>query len=732
MRRCRILVVAVLLIALATGLLVLLWRPSAPQGRQTEGESGAPATTQREHPAGWDTLKNAQLPSPRGTLTIQGTVIGPLGAVAGAAVVATEADGDEVLSARMCQCDDHCGNKLLECNCAEAARQLHELVAARIGEAQPLARATADAQGNFLLEGLKAGTYALWATSDDQSGVLPDVVAGASSLEVEIAPGVKLEGRVTDESGQPVAGAWVTGIFTQSSRFFDATSDATGHFKLSGLPHGQFRFVADHQGLLPASTSLQAEGAKQVELELKFPRSLSGHVMASERPAPGAKVELFGEHRKATAVADSQGAYSVTGLRPGDYVVRAEGAGGIARATVTLDARESRLDLQLGPTAHLQGRVSDETGAPAVAEVIATADGQDVARVTSASDGSFQLGELPPGKYSLVARLERHPGPETVVELAPGAEHSIELKVFRGATVTGQVVDLNGAPVGNATVSFDAAKAKSSSAKSDSDGGFRVGGVEPGHRKWTVEQTDFMEASGELDVPSAPLTVRLEPGASISGEFTDEDNRPVVGDVGARRGDDSNEKVKWVKSDVQGKYELKGLASGHYQVWGWGPKRERTTQSEVDVADHESAKLDLNLEAGVAISGTVVDEAGDSAPGVKVVAFSQRSETDIDAVGHRETVSSPDGGFLLAHLTAGNSYRVLVGDEGRLFFGKKRILTAPATDVPAGGSFEATPSGKSGAHRRLCDSRLLGGRGREAHPGWPFRRRGATGGRGDD
>ncbi|HLK99659.1 MAG TPA: carboxypeptidase-like regulatory domain-containing protein [Myxococcaceae bacterium] len=111
-------------------------------------------------------------PKPTG-LTIQGTVLGPRGLVAGARVLATLAVEGETLST------------------------LPELVEERRGEALTLAEAVTAEDGSFVLSGLEPGSYALWVESVEGAGFQDGVGAGSSSVVLRMGAGVRLSGTVT-------------------------------------------------------------------------------------------------------------------------------------------------------------------------------------------------------------------------------------------------------------------------------------------------------------------------------------------------------------------------------------------------------------------------------------------------------------------------------------------------------------------------------------------------------
>ena len=121
-------VVGILALGFLIGLVAWwLWPADAPG----EGEVAAAAVTSANEGALPEARKqsswNAPI-QPRGERRLSGVVLRDGRPVAGAVVTGVAAHGEGVLSDLPCKCDNHCGQMLLACGCAEASGQLVELV----------------------------------------------------------------------------------------------------------------------------------------------------------------------------------------------------------------------------------------------------------------------------------------------------------------------------------------------------------------------------------------------------------------------------------------------------------------------------------------------------------------------------------------------------------------------------------------------------------------------------
>jgi hypothetical protein len=397
------------------------------------------------------------LPPAQGELSIRGEVRGPAGPIAGAIVTATTTAGEDVLSELPCQCGYECGRKLLECGCGEAAGQLMELVRERRGEAPPVARATTDAAGRFVLEGLAEGSYAVWAESRAGAGVVQGVRAGTEDLSVAISGGVEIAGTVRGEDGKGIAGAIVTAIYARHSRFFEVLTGADGAFALGPLPEGPYTVVASASGLLPERERV-ARSQAGVQLQLAAPRTIAGTVLSGGRAASSATVALLGEHKRVEARVDAEGRFAFPSLRPGGYELRASDDIGVAQESVTVPRGKDVLGLRMALRSGVavDGVVVDDAGAPiaearVTADQIAPAPHGRVGVVRTDAAGRFRLGPVDPGELMLRAKRDGFlvDGGVKVTALE-GTSARIVLR--RAQRIAGTVVDPEGKAVADVRV----------------------------------------------------------------------------------------------------------------------------------------------------------------------------------------------------------------------------------------------------------------------------------------
>jgi carboxypeptidase family protein len=330
-------------IGVGAGLLVLLlwlvWRPgTSPESTsRATGPSRRPQAVTPAAPLLWSSATPSE---PRGTLSIQGRVVGPWGPVPGAVVVALaprEWPGLAPLQKARREW------LLSPCELSGDALPLLDLAAELRGRQMPLARATTDAQGNFRLEGLEGGAFALWAESGEGIGLRAEVAAGSADVEVRLGPGRTFSGTVYDEQGRPVAGALVTTLQRDAGRFVEASTNDEGRFLLGPLPWGRYDVLVSKAGLVPVRLTPDMLERAPVQVTLPAPRRLSGQVVDARGAVPGVTVQVEGGTRVAPVVTDVKGHFRLEGLCPGRYVLTASHAERYARQEVAVGRRAAPL-----------------------------------------------------------------------------------------------------------------------------------------------------------------------------------------------------------------------------------------------------------------------------------------------------------------------------------------------------------------------------------------------------
>lgn len=484
--------------------------------------------------------------------------------------------------------------------------------------------------GQILLEGVVPGTYEVKARCRHwlSRAPYPDVVVGDSDVDDlawHVSPSARVAGRVRARSGEPIAGATVSLKAADSVSFGQAETGADGTFTADGLRPGAVTVGVIADGFLaPPAAVATAASATPPSCEVVLDRGggIAGLVVdAQGQPLAGVRVAaapvpdttgLDGGGGRS----DRTGAFTIGPLLPGAYRVQVDAENDDVFATspavdVTV-AQNASAEVRLVatvPGGALEGRVVDGRGAP-VTDAYVTAlleaiddDGHawrphytwtSPKRLVGA-DGSFHVGTLAPGMYSV--RAARPGGGEaTVAHLALGARATVVIQPT--GLLAGVVVSASGAPVTDVVVTA-------------------TDRVRDLAREERVYFTGGAFALRDLPAGDYKLTVNNDPRSAIHVTLAD----------GAQRLD--------LKLVVQPRYELRGrVVSAGQPRAGWKvevPKLE-TEEHSSSGASIETSSVEFAVTAA---DGTFV--VHDLPAGTTEVAvFDATRPPDSDAVLKRD------------------------------------------------------------------------------------------------
>lgn len=438
------------------------------------------------------------------------------------------------------------------------------------------------------------------------------------SLDLPLAQGSTLAGRVLDDSGTGVAGAKLEVATEPVMMGFGGfevrkgQSDGEGRFTLSHVMPGDLIVRAEAEGHLEGRVELalgEGETRADLRLEVSLGNAIAGRVLWPDG-TPAVDVEVEAEFDAANLGgmgafsamrgprgeddSDENGAFRVTGLGKGPFTVKVEakrdGATFQARrdgiAPQTLD-----LELALAETLAVSGRVVDDTGAPVRAFSVRAIEktggmfaGLGGAQASGKFDdeaGEFRLEGLSERTW-LVSALGQGYGKGEAVEvtLPGGAQGGLTLRLPRAAAVRGVVLSPEGRPVAGAEVSLKLELANLAdmgregarpSATSAEDGTFLLEGLTPGALSLVASAQGYAE-SAAVPIETAPaemladVTLALRMGGRILGEIYDKQGERLAGAPILAQNPANFSGQRWTNSDGNGEFVLDNVAPGTWQV----------------------------------------------------------------------------------------------------------------------------------------------------------------------
>ena len=423
--------------------------------------------------------------------------------------------------------------------------------------------------------------------------------------------------------------------------------------------------VADQSVDLAAVTVTTPTIIRRSAGGLRRGATISGRVTSAATELPLVGVHMVADPTEDGSSADGEtdgdGRYTLTGLAPGTYTVRAEGNGNNHGHLRTFydgrlsrhDARQITLgisedvtaidfDLELG--ASLAGTVTDaETGLP-IGDVNLSAGPVGENHVTwsgTNSTGRYTMNGLPGGVAVEVEVDGQDYISARVVVLTgeAGTRQSASFVLERGTTISGRVVDADtGLSISKVDIQADNVDREGPNAytTTDSRGAYTLRGVAPGTYRIEVNwnpygyireyydgktswgTADFLTVSG--DGPITGVDFSLGMGASISGRVIDEETGLPIANVDIGAEDvDGNRQGSYTSTNSDGTYTLTGVASGIYRVWtnhdSQGYVKEyydgESNWDRANIVNVEGSQpvqgIDFALAIGAAVSGTVFD-----------------------------------------------------------------------------------------------------------------------------
>jgi len=284
------------------------------------------------------------------------------------------------------------------------------------------AQVDSDGEGRFRAIGLPPGEHPVVVRAvglASWTGRCEFTAGTVARLAVTLPEGCTLRGTVRDETGAPLADAWIEcgerGALTHQR----VLSAADGSFVLDGLPGGAAVRATHHEA---GETSTRFEGAPtQVSTwdpVLTRGIVLRGRVLTAENePARGVRVEARARTWAASASSASDGSFAILGCPRGELLdLRTHGG---TAEDVVLEGVDPlagevlmRVRLPPEPSARLVGRVLDPEGKTAAAVQVFV---RDLARspqwrtVWSDADGAFEFPRLHPATYQVMVHTRVHP-----------------------------------------------------------------------------------------------------------------------------------------------------------------------------------------------------------------------------------------------------------------------------------------------------------------------------------
>ncbi len=556
---------------------------------------------------------------------------------------------------------------------------------------------------------------------------------GVKKLRLE-PPGT-VRGRVLSLADrEPVPGAFVWSVRGEL-----AIADEKGQYSLDRGAHRSSWLRAVSPGYELGSSRID-ENESQVSIGLRPVASLAGKVVDADGQAVAGVVygprllgaaangtragrRLLRDRRTRTTPQD--GTFQISGLPTGagiELFFEAPGFGPKTLEVAPLEPFESRtgLEVVLRP-GHLGfGRVVDEDEVPVVGAEVRleeTVPSQDLLLAMrmrrsrgeeepphdlTGEDGRFEVRDLTSGRFDLSVRAAgfaptRVPG--VPVDPSGRATDFGTVVLVPGAVVEGRVVDRQGAPIKGAEVQIesgqrglgDSAVILPEPVRTDSAGSFLVSDLLPGRR---VALSASKDGFGTAIVPaiepptSEPLEVVLAPAGILKGRALDEQGDPIEGVIVRTSLEDlamtsstmaSRRRHLSARTEADGRFRIENVEAGRLRVSAEASGYQQQVRSGVEMKEGGEVELELVLEIGAVVEGTVTTADGEPVVEVMVAVAEQQDGLFGGHLLSAHGQSDLEGRYRVTGAPTGPATITLHGHQARRQ--QKNIEIRPGTNV---------------------------------------------------
>ncbi|MDZ7260905.1 MAG: carboxypeptidase regulatory-like domain-containing protein, partial [candidate division KSB1 bacterium] len=309
---------------------------------------------------------------------------------------------------------------------------------------QTVSRDTTDAGGIYGINRLTVGnTYTVEASKKGyekqvQSGI--NLTGGSVTVDFKLEPiPNSIYGEVTRKiDGKEVPGALVKVTGLSGGTWSDST-DALGLFSVPGLLSRTYSIVAESDGLIsPSQTINLAAGASvKVNLSLETTGAIEGVVKYRGKGRAGATITAANglAGTVASTVSDTSGYYKIKGLLNGEYVVSCAIPGFTAEPspqviTLTSEATKTAHFNLRAETNSILGRVTDWQSVGLSGVKVWVWNDQTRDSTLTDLNGQFQITNLVDGSYQVRASLPGYyPSSVSTVSLIGGEPIIVDIQL---------------------------------------------------------------------------------------------------------------------------------------------------------------------------------------------------------------------------------------------------------------------------------------------------------------
>lgn len=530
---------------------------------------------------------------------------------------------------------------------------------------------TTDANGNYTLSNVPAGSVALVASAPGDSPATETVTVTTGSTVT--APPMTLlsnlgnvTGKVMDTSNNPITGASVS--FGGGT----ATTDSTGTYTFNNIPAGTIQLVASATGFQSVTQNVTVTGGSTTTANFTLavannsPGTVTGTVtnIATHGVISGATVKW----NTTSATSNASGTYSIANVAGGTQTITASATGYLPVSnTVTVNGGTAVLNFQLSTAGILNVTVVNSSGTPVSGAQVSLSGGQIATSLTGTTNASgvYSSSWIPIGTYTVTSGSVS----ETAT-VTSGKTTSITITQSSGGpttgTISGAVTSSTGTALSGATVSSGGI-----TATTQTNGTYSLANVPAGTQTVTASLSGFQTGSQTVTVTAgatATANFTLTP-ASSTGAVTGKITNIATGGVL------SGATVKWgsmaVSTNTSGVYTISNVTSGT-QTLTASATGYLARNGTVNVVGGGTATLNIQLSTAGMVSVKALNSAGAADPGATVTIQGGQISTTV-------TGTTNASGVFSSNWIPIGAYTVTISESGHTTQSQNATVTSGKT-----------------------------------------------------
>lgn len=403
---------------------------------------------------------------------------------------------------------------------------------------------------------------------------------------------------------------------------------------------------------------------------------LEGQVIDSdESPVPNVVVVLSSNPPRSVE-SQEDGSFFFADLVGRRYELIARSQRGVAGPVATrLTADSEPVVLRLEEASAVRVTVIDAKDKKPIGDATVELRRLDSQSGTTDAEGAVVIQPVVAGRYRVVAYAPGYAKEHSWLRVSSGQDSATsQIALRRGAPVNGVVLGPDGSPVPGARVLYSGASEwaqqadpRRDVATADDQGQFRFGALPAGTFRFIARAEDHAPGNSELvtldgSTGRSDIEITMEPAAIVRGRVESRDGTPVASArirIAVKIDGFFQSRTRQAYSADDGTFEIRGLARRELQLVALHASgSSQITDVDMRTTPHER-ELTLVLANTDAISGTVVDSAGEPVEGAQVSAFpdwrsgARLSRASFQLRGLAQELTDAGGGFALRGLEPG-------------------------------------------------------------------------------